>query len=61
MQTFDITREEYIAVLETELETLSRYYYKPMQEGTGHFNTASFVVKELIFEVNQGNQQEYIL
>lgn len=54
MQTFDITREEYIAVLETELETLSRYYYKPMQEGTGHFNTAISVLKLRIEELKNG-------
>ena len=40
MQVFDITREQYIAVLETEVETLSRYYFKPTEEGTGHYNTA---------------------
>ena len=51
MQVFDITREEYIAVLETEIETLSRYYFKPMEEGTGHFNTAIGVLKHRIEEL----------
>ena len=52
METFDITREEYIAVLETEVETLKRYYYKPMEEGTGHFNTTISVLEQRINELN---------
>ena len=55
-----ITRKQYIAVLEDAKKKIDANY-KPQEEGTGHFNTASFVVKELIFEMNQGNQQEYIL
>ena len=51
MQTFDITKEEYIAVLETEMETLLRYYYKPNEEGTGHFNTAASVLEKRIDEL----------
>ena len=51
MQIFDITREQYIAVLETEVETLSRYYFKPQEEGTGHFNTAIGVLKQRIEEL----------
>ena len=51
MQTFDITKEEYIAVLETEMETLLRYYYKPQEEGTGHFNTVSSVLQMRIKEL----------
>jgi len=54
MQVFDITREEYIAVLETEVETLSRYYYKPNEGGTGHFNTAISVLKHRIEELKNG-------
>ena len=55
-----ITRKQYIAVLEDAKKRIESNY-KPQEEGTGHFNTASFVVKELIFEMNQGNQQEYNL
>jgi hypothetical protein len=51
MQVFNITREEYIAVLETEAETLRRYYYKPMEEGTGSFNTAIGVLEHRIEEL----------
>ena len=55
-----ITRKQYIAVLEDAKKRIESSY-KPQEEGTGHFNTASFVVKELIFEMNQGNQQEFVL
>jgi len=51
MQVFNITREQYIAVLETEVETLSRYYYKPSEGGTGHFNTTIGVLKQRIEEL----------
>jgi hypothetical protein len=54
MQVFDITREQYIAVLETEVETLSRYYYKPITEGTGHFNTTIGVLNQRIEELKKG-------
>ena len=54
MQTFDITREEYISVLETEVETLRRYYFKPETEGTGHFNTAIGVLERRIEEIRNG-------
>ena len=55
MQTFDITREEYIAVLETERETLLRYYFKPETEGTGHFNTAAGVLEHRIEELKNAS------
>ena len=48
----NITREEYIAVLETEIETLRRYY-KPETEGTGHFNTAVSVLEMRIKELKE--------
>jgi hypothetical protein len=51
MQLFNITREQYIAVLETEVETLRRYYYKPETEGTGYFNTAIAVLEQRINEL----------
>ena len=49
----NITREEYIAVLETEVETL-RGYFKPETEGTGHFNTAISVLQRRIEEIRNG-------
>ena len=54
MQVFNTTREEYIAVLETEVETLRRYYFKPETEGTGHFNTAISVLEKRIEEIRNG-------
>jgi hypothetical protein len=48
---FFTSREEYIAVLQTEVETLRRFYYKPQTEGTGHFNTAISVLEERIREI----------
>ena len=49
----NITKEEYIAVLETEVETL-RGYFKPETEGTGHFNTAISVLQRRIEEIRNG-------
>ena len=51
----NITKEEYIAVLETEVEVLGRYY-KPETEGTGHFNTAASVLKHRIEELKNGTE-----
>lgn len=56
MQVFNTTREEYIAVLETEVETLRRYYFKPETEGTGHFNTAILVLEKRIEEIRNGTE-----
>ena len=53
MITYDTTKEEYIAVLETEAETLRRYYYNPDAEGTGHFNTAVTVLDMRIKELKE--------
>ena len=47
----NLTKQEYIAVLETEKETLLRYYFKPNEEGTGHFNTAAGVLEHRINEL----------
>ena len=51
-QSFYVPRREYIAVLQNEVETLKRYYYKPMEEGTGHFNTTISVLEQRINELN---------
>jgi hypothetical protein len=53
MKPFDTTREEYIAVLQTEVETLKRYYYNPLEEGTGHFNTAIGVLESRIKDLQE--------
>jgi hypothetical protein len=49
---FYVPRREYIAVLRNEVETLKRYYYKPTEEGTGHFNTAISVLEQRINELD---------
>ena len=56
MTTYETTREEYVAVLKNEVETLRRYYYDPQAEGTGHFNTAISVLEHRIKEIEtEGN------
>ena len=50
---FDVSREEYIAVLENEIETLRRYYFNPSEEGTGHFNTAISVLSSRVEELRK--------
>jgi len=50
---YDITREEYVAVLKNEVETLRRYYFNPDAEGTGHFNTAIGVLEMRIKEIEE--------
>ena len=47
---------EYVAVLETEKETLLRHYYNPDQEGTGHFNTTASVLQQRIDEIKKRNK-----
>lgn len=56
MKKFNITNEEYLAVLETEKETLLRDYYKPKEEGTGHFNTTASVLQQRIDEIKKRNK-----
>jgi hypothetical protein len=53
MKQFFTSREEYIAVLETEIETLRRFYYNPSTEGTGHFNTAISVLEGRVQELQK--------
>jgi len=55
-ESFDITKEQYIAVLEMERQTLLRDYFKPHTEGTGHFNTAASVLKYRIEELKNGTE-----
>lgn len=50
---FQISKEQYIAVLEIERATLLEYYYKPDEEGTGHFNTAAGVLERRIQELEE--------
>ena len=50
-EQFFTSCDEYIAVLQTEVETLRRYYYKPEGSATGHYNTAISVLEERIKEL----------
>ncbi len=54
MKQFFTSREEYIAVLQNEVEILRRFYYNPNTSGTGHFNTAISVLEQRIGEVQKG-------
>ena len=47
----NVTNEEYISVLEAEVELLRVNYFKPETEGTGHYNTAISVLKHRIEEL----------
>ena len=42
----EFSKEEYLAVLKSEIQTLKMYYFKPNEEGTGHYNTAISVLEE---------------
>ena len=50
----NVTKQEYIAVLQAERETLLKDYYKPQSEGTGNFNTAASVLELRISELSRG-------
>jgi hypothetical protein len=47
-----MNKQVYINVLRKEIETLKKDYYKPNEEGTGHFNTAISVLEQRIKDVN---------
>jgi hypothetical protein len=53
MKQFFTSREEYIAVLQNEVEILRRYYFKPETSGTGHFNTTISVLESRIEELQK--------
>ena len=54
-ESYDITKELYIAVLEMERGLLLRDYFKPQTEGTGHFNTAAGVLEHRIEELKNAS------
>jgi hypothetical protein len=45
--------ELYLAVLRAERLNLLENYYKPQQEGTGHFNTAASVLEMRIKQIEK--------
>ena len=46
-----LTKQEYIAVLENERETLLRRHFNSEEDGTGDFNTAASVLEHRINEI----------
>ena len=54
-----ITRAVYVAVLEDAKHKILENYRH--QGKSVIFNTAAFVIDELLSEVDQGNEQEYVL
>lgn len=54
MVSLNVTDEIYIAVLESEVATLLSDFYKPYEEGTGHFNTAASVLQYRIDLLKSG-------
>jgi hypothetical protein len=53
MRQFFTSKEEYLAVLNAEREILLRFYYKPDESATGHYNTAASVLAERIKELEE--------
>lgn len=51
MEVDKVDKQVYINVLRNEIEVLKKYYYKPTEEGTGHFNTAISVLEQRIKDV----------
>ena len=51
MTTF---QDQYLAVLRNEVCLLKSQYFKPQEEGTGHFNTAISVLEFRIKELEDG-------
>jgi hypothetical protein len=45
---------QYLAVLRNEVSLLKSQYFKPQEEGTGHFNTAISVLEFRIKEIENG-------
>jgi hypothetical protein len=53
----NIDTETYINVLKKELDFLSNRY-KPLEEGTGHINTAMYVIRSRIEELQDDRESE---
>ena len=48
-----VDKETYLEVLRTERDKILKDYYKPQEEGTGHFNTAASVLKMRIEQLEK--------
>jgi hypothetical protein len=49
----NLSKDAYINVLKNERQTLLQEFYKPQEEGTGHFNTAASVLEWRIKSIEQ--------
>lgn len=47
----NIDKDTYIQVLQNEIKVLKDNYFKPHEEGTGHFNTAIYVLQQRIEDI----------
>jgi len=48
-----VSLDTYIQILENEVDVLREHYYKPNEEGTGHYNTAISVLEHRINELKK--------
>ena len=48
-----VSLDTYIQILENEVDVLREQYYKPKEEGTGHYNTAISVLEHRINELKR--------
>lgn len=48
-----VSLDTYIQILENEVDVLRAHYYKPNEEGTGHYNTAISVLEHRINELKK--------
>lgn len=48
-----IDKETYLEVLKTERNKILKDYYRPQEEGTGHFNTAASVLQMRIEQIKK--------
>ena len=53
-----VDKETYIKVLKKEINVL-KSYYKPQEEGTGHFNTVISVLQSRVEELEKQMQWPY--
>ena len=53
-----VDKKTYIKVLQKEISVL-KTYYKPHEEGTGHFNTAISVIQNRIEQLEKELQWPY--
>jgi uncharacterized protein (UPF0262 family) len=53
-----VSIDTYIQILENEVDVLRTHYFKPQEEGTGHYNTAISVLEHRINELKKEKHHE---